>query len=873
LTEVLSAEGNLTSFLDHTDSTGKYTSTITDPTGALSYFEQSDDSLTEIHSLPCGTDLEYLYDLDSEYKYKYVKQMTESTPAGLLKISTIDKTYTDTDEDDIADLIVETVAVNGKAAGIQNNTLAAQKTVISPEGRAVTSLYDPATLQVESVSVTSLHPATYNYNSRGRLTSVSTGARQSAFTYTTDGFLESVTDSEGQTTSYEYDPIGRMTGTNRPDGNFIDFSYDANGNMTVLINPAGTEHKFGYNQVNQNSSYLTPLSGSYSYVYDKDRRLIETNFPSGRQITNTYENGRLAQTQTPEGNIDYSYLCGIKIESITKGVESITYGYDGKLIISETLGGTLNQSLNYAYNNDFDVSTFTYAGSPVNYTYDNDGLLTTAGDFTIAHNTENGLPESVTGGTFNLTRSFNGYAEVEGQGISVGSQNIASWSLTRDNNGRITQKTETTAGITADYSYTYDSMGRLLKVTKNGALVEEYRYDPNGTRNYEMNVLRGISGRDFTYSGEDHLLTAGGTTYQYDLDGFLTTKTEGTDVTIYDYSSRGELLSVSLPDGRTIEYVHDPLGRRIAKKIGGAIVVKYLWQGLTRLLAVYDGSDNLLMRFEYADDRVPVSMTRGGGTYYLTYDQVGSLRVVADSVGNVVKRINYDSFGNIIADTNEDFTIPFGFAGGLHDRDTGLVRFGYRDYDPDVGRWTAKDPIFFAGGDTDLYGYVLNDSVNLLDHLGLKVYGTITISGGGALAVFGGEGGTIIAIDMDSGKLHAYNFAAGGVGLGFGGSATVQIGFLDMDDPKDIAGWGLEVSAFVAAIHGVSGQVAGTGPFGNGAAGGAIGYAAGAGAGISGMLAYTWYRGEYDLNNLPNDILNVISPYLHELRNLYNPCK
>jgi RHS repeat-associated protein len=96
--------------------------------------------------------------------------------------------------------------------------------------------------------------------------------------------------------------------------------------------------------------------------------------------------------------------------------------------------------------------------------------------------------------------------------------------------------------------------------------------------------------------------------------------------------------------------------------------------------------------------------------------------VVADSAGNVVKRIDYDSFGNIITDTNIALNIPFGFAGGLHDRATGLVRFGFRDYDPDVGRWTAKDPIFFASGDTDLYGYVLNDPVNFVDPDGLKMY-------------------------------------------------------------------------------------------------------------------------------------------------------
>jgi len=84
----------------------------------------------------------------------------------------------------------------------------------------------------------------------------------------------------------------------------------------------------------------------------------------------------------------------------------------------------------------------------------------------------------------------------------------------------------------------------------------------------------------------------------------------------------------------------------------------------------------------------------------------------------VVKRIEYDSFGNIINDTDPSFEVPFGFAGGLHDKDTGLVRFGYRDYDPDIGRWTAKDPILFAGGDTDLYGYCQNNPINLIDPTG-----------------------------------------------------------------------------------------------------------------------------------------------------------
>jgi RHS repeat-associated protein len=491
--------------------------------------------------------------------------------------------------------------------------------------------------------------------------------------------------------------------------------------MTVLTNPSTIDHSFGFNKVNRNTSYQTPLSGSYSYVYDKDRRLKQTNFPSGNQINNIYANGRLEQIQTPEGNIDFTYLCGTKVGSITKGSESITYGYDGKLVTSETLSGTLNQPLGYTYNDDFNLTSLTYAGGTESNTYDNDGLLTGSGSFAITRNAGNGLPEAVTGGSLNLSRTFNGYGVVSDEVYSVSGQGITSWNLARDNNGRITNKTETIYGTTSNYVYSYDPMGRLLTVTKEGTLLEEYQYGANGTRTYEMNSLRGIAGRTLNYSDEDHLLTAGTTTYQYNVDGFLTTKTQGTDVTTYDYSSRGELLAVTLPDGRIIEYVHDPLGRRIAKKVNGAIVEKYLWEGLTRLLAVYDDSVNLLMRFEYTDGRMPVAMTKGGSTYYLTYDQVGSLRIVADASGNVVKRIDYDSFGNIISDTNPALNVPFGFAGGLHDRDMGLVRFGYRDYDPDVGRWTAKDPIGFAAGDTDLYGYCLNNPVNWIDPYGLFI--------------------------------------------------------------------------------------------------------------------------------------------------------
>jgi YD repeat-containing protein len=117
----------------------------------------------------------------------------------------------------------------------------------------------------------------------------------------------------------------------------------------------------------------------------------------------------------------------------------------------------------------------------------------------------------------------------------------------------------------------YDAMGRLTSVARNGALVEAYRYDapPYGTRTYQANALRGIAGRALTYSAEDHLLSTGTAAYAYDPDGFLELKTEGGAQTTYAYSRLGELQGVDLPDGRSLTYVYDPLGRRIAKKVNG----------------------------------------------------------------------------------------------------------------------------------------------------------------------------------------------------------------------------------------------------------------------------------------------------------------
>ncbi|NLT50771.1 MAG: RHS repeat-associated core domain-containing protein [Ignavibacteria bacterium] len=70
------------------------------------------------------------------------------------------------------------------------------------------------------------------------------------------------------------------------------------------------------------------------------------------------------------------------------------------------------------------------------------------------------------------------------------------------------------------------------------------------------------------------------------------------------------------------------------------------------------------------------------------------------------------------AKRRKEFT-DFGFAGGIYDADTKLVRFGARDYDPEIGRWLDKEPLGFAGSN-NFYAYCSNDPVNLIDKDGLR---------------------------------------------------------------------------------------------------------------------------------------------------------
>ncbi|MFZ5803651.1 MAG: RHS repeat domain-containing protein [Acidobacteriota bacterium] len=129
----------------------------------------------------------------------------------------------------------------------------------------------------------------------------------------------------------------------------------------------------------------------------------------------------------------------------------------------------------------------------------------------------------------------------------------------------------------------------------------------------------------------------------------------------------------------------------------------------------------MVSRFIYADHiNVPEIIEKGGRTYRILHDHLGSPRFVVDTAsGEIAQELHYDAWGNLVFDSNPGFQ-PFGFAGGLYDTHTKLIRFGARDYDPQVGRWMSKDPILFSGSGPNLLAYSFNDSINFLDSNGLS---------------------------------------------------------------------------------------------------------------------------------------------------------
>ncbi|HKO53850.1 MAG TPA: RHS repeat-associated core domain-containing protein [Polyangiaceae bacterium] len=224
-----------------------------------------------------------------------------------------------------------------------------------------------------------------------------------------------------------------------------------------------------------------------------------------------------------------------------------------------------------------------------------------------------------------------------------------------------------------------------------------------------------------TFDEQERILAHGSETFQQTATGDVLQKTDGTRSLELTYDELGNLATANVANGKkstTIDYVVDGTGRQIARKLNGRFDRALLYQDQLRPIAQIDAAGTFSHFVYTSGESAPDAILQDGVPYRVLKDHLGSVRLVVNAkTGVVAQKLEYDEFGVVLSDSNPGFQ-PFGFAGGLYDALTGLVRFGARDYDAETGRWAAKDPIGFAGG-VNMYAYCGNDPVNQVDPTGL----------------------------------------------------------------------------------------------------------------------------------------------------------
>ena len=382
----------------------------------------------------------------------------------------------------------------------------------------------------------------------------------------------------------------------------------------------------------------------------------------------------------------------------------------------ETMTGPVNGEVGRVYDKFMRVATLTVNGAATNYSFNNDGLLIGAGDITLSRDPQTGFLTGTALAAITDAYTYSTFGETSNYTAKVGGADLFNVQYTRDAIGRITTKSETIGGITTVYEYGYDLAGRLVSVKENGVTVSTYDYDANGNRITAVTKAGTFQG---FYDLQDRMTKYGDADYTYTANGELTSKTDSSGVTTYNYDVYGNLRSATMPDGTAIEYVIDGADRRVGKKINCALVQGFIYKDQLEPVAELDGAGNVVSTFVYASKgHVPDYMTKGGVTYRIISDHLGSVRLVINTSDNTItQRIDYDEFGNILSDSNPGFQ-PFAFAGGICDQHTKLTRFGARDYDALAGRWFSKDLILFSAGSHNVYEYAINDPVNLNDITG-----------------------------------------------------------------------------------------------------------------------------------------------------------
>ena len=651
------------------------------------------------------------------------------TPAGLTSTVSLTRTVA-TRPDGFLQSQSEVLTQNGRSTQRTFDVASSTWTEVSPGGRQHLVTVNAAGQRVRE-QLGNLEPLSYQYDARGRLISMAAGTGAAALItrleYDARDRIALVTDPAGRQTQYGYDDADRPVLETEGGIRQTTREYDDNGNMTAISPPSRPAHRFDFNTVDRITGYLPAGSAASSVIgYNVDRQPTSLSVPGTAGLTLGYDGaGRLSTLDYLDGaaprtvNHVYNPLSGHLADVVSIVDGTVSYGRDGTVIKSITSAGHVAGQAQYTHDADARVASETVSGSgTVAFGRDADGLLVQAGGLSVTRDPASGLVTGTTLGGVSDLRTLDGFAQLRAYQANSPAGQVVAITYGRDGARRLSRKVEQTPSGTTVEDYDYDAAGRLWQVTRDGQLAATYLYDANGNRLSRATPTGADVG---VYDLGDQLVSYGGWQFTYTQAGQLATRRHVATgaLTSYTYDVFGSLRQVDLPDGRRIEYRLDPEGRRVAKVVDGAVVRRWLYGAHHVPVAELDGSGVLISRTVFGPDAGTFYLQTPSGDFRVITDQLGSTRfVLAVSTGLVTQQLSYDEFGVVLGDSGPRLT-SVGFAGGLYDPDTGLVRFGLRDYDPRIGRWLQRDPAHFRGGDTNLYAYVANDPVNLLDPLGL----------------------------------------------------------------------------------------------------------------------------------------------------------
>ena len=634
-------------------------------------------------------------------------------------------------------------------------------------GRTTTTTYDQRGRVTRVTGADDTH-TDFLYDLAGRrIATTDALGRTSRSVYDPYGRLSEVVDPMQGVTRYAYDVQGRLVSLTDPGQQMTTFAYDDDGRMSQVTYPGGAYETFAYDLQGRLDTKTDRRGIVTTYAYDAIGRLTGKTYSDGTPaVTYTYDAaGRLATAANGSDTLGWEYdLAGqVTQESSTGNSSVVAYAYDlGGNRLSVSLDGQLFAS--YGYDDASRLTSITRGSNAFGFGYDDANRRTSMSypngiTTTYAYDLLNRLTgiQAVLNGTTTIT-SF-GYLYDAAGNRTRKQQLDYTEDYSYDSLYRLTG-VERTAGLSGHWHFDYDAVGnrlttqkddsvssasyddrnQLLTTTGGGALRVKGSLDEPGTAKVNGDPARILSGNVFeatiqattgtnTFSVEatdlsgnstttDYQVdvTATGASYDYDANGNLVEKTEGSDTWTYEWNAENQLKRVTRNGSEVARFSYDPLGRRV-EKIADGITTSYTYDGEDVLREVSGATSFKYVHGPGVDEPLAREDASGALTYYHV-DALGSVVRRTSQAGAVVHEYRYDAWGNIEAGASEP---GYSFTGREWDPETALYYYRARYYDPKIGRFLSEDPIGLEGETPNLYAYVDGNPLARVDPTGMLV--------------------------------------------------------------------------------------------------------------------------------------------------------